>query len=168
VSADLRRYFRHWFAQAEIDDLVQSTLTAVSAKLHKFEDRGDNAFIRWVYGFARTEARAGLRRRRRNDDRLDALARRITPPHMNPSSQIDREQRLEMIWQAAKQLPDAQRRAIENDLAGGDAGTLAEQEKVGRGSARMIQSRARRKLRVLVHEHMVKRPATRSPSTPAG
>ncbi len=139
-------------------DLVQSTIAAVYVKLEQFEDRGEHAFIRWVFGFARIELLRLLDRRSREREALHALARQPTPARTGLSSQVERQQRLALVIRASEQLVDGQRRAVDNLLAGGNAAALAKRAKIQRGSARMVQTRAIRKLRKLVQ------PTNRTPS----
>jgi RNA polymerase sigma factor (sigma-70 family) len=167
LQPDLERFFARWFGPSQLDDLVQSTLIAVFAKLDKFEDHGDGSLVRWTHGFARYEARMALRKQARRDARHAAFERDPKPSPTHLSAKIDRLQQIEIMHQEAKKLRDLYYRAIENELAGGDAGTFAEREKIGRGSARVVRSRAQKKLRNLVHARMAApRTPNGSPSTP--
>ncbi len=163
VETDLRRYFSRRFGPEDIDDLVQATLVAVFSKLRKFEDRGESSFLRWVYGFASNEARMAMRERMRRNHRLAELEGDPKRPRTSPSSKLDRKRRMELIRAEAAELRSLYRRAIENELAGGDAGTFAAQEQLGRNAARVVRGRAFKQIRARLG---AKRPATRSPSTP--
>lgn len=109
-----------------------------------------------------------MRSRTRRDHRHAVLEWAEVSHDTNLSSKIEHMQRMAIVRRELKRLRAAQRRVIENELAGGDAGTLAAAEKIERNAARMLRTRARRKLRALVHERMANpRAVTPSPSTPS-
>lgn len=175
LSKKLDSYFRRNFPSSDSDELVSATLEAVLAKLHTFEDRGDSAFMRWVYGFARYEAQMAMRSRERREARHVAFGRDEPSPETSPITKLELVQQLSLVLRQAERLSVAQQRAIKNDLRGGNAKSLAKKQAISNAAARMLQTRARRKLNKLVRERMAnprprtpaptpKRPSTRTPT----
>lgn len=163
IAPELERYFARRVSSSEIDDLVQTTIMAVFAKLNQFKGRGHDAFMRWIYGFARFEAQQAMRSRKRRDARHEAYQQNQPPPPTSLISKIARMQKRVIVRRALTRLNAKQRRAIENDLEGGNAKTLAKALELEPGAARMLQTRARRKLYELVHNGLA-RPRSRPPA----
>jgi RNA polymerase sigma factor (sigma-70 family) len=154
LAAELDPYFRRWVGEAEADDLTQKTLMAVARKLPDFEVRADQPFIRWVRGIAHIQVMEALRQQRRRERRADRFAGldQGQAPATNLNSHLARAENLELLEQELEKLDSPYRRAIENDLAGGDAGTLAAREHIKRGSARTRRRRAYALLRDLLRK----------------
>lgn len=167
VAPELHKYFARRLPASEVDDLVHTTLMAVLAKLHLFEGLSDSAFMRFVYGFARNEIQSAMRSWRRRDARHAAFEREQALPRTSLGSKIQRAQHQAILRYALTKLNEYQQRAIENDLEGDNAKVLADKLKVAPPAARMLQTRARRKLRKLVLEQIDSpRPRTPVPPTP--
>ena len=128
-------------------DLVQETMLIVCMKLPDFEFRSEAAFIAWVYRIAHFSALMAHRQWERTAKSARALGLVERPPSRKGSSLLVRLERLERTLGEIERLPSAQRRAIENLLAGGTAKELAERLGIAWVTVRVLESQAMARLR---------------------
>lgn len=152
LFAALRRYFGREFDDVEAVELSQRTVTAIVRQLPGFEFRG--TLTNWVYGVARNQALVEHRTRRRQAALRDAVALVAPRSTTSPTSRVHAQELLAIALEELAKLPPYYRRAIENDLKGGDIESLAKREGIPRSTARVRRFRAIERLRRLVAARM--------------
>lgn len=161
----LRRFFRPWgFDEADVEDLAQTTVAAIVHQIPGFVPR--ETLTQWVFGIARNQARLVLRKRQARHKFEQERPYSPPPSPTSPSSHVHRRKLLEIVGEELAQLAPHEQRAIENDLAHGDAGTLAEHENIARSSARTRRRRAKLKLRQRVLARLEGESARAPPAPP--
>lgn len=151
VAADLRPFFRRWFDEDEVKDLVQTTLMTVHRKLPQFEVRPGEPFLRWVRTIARIEAQEALRQRARARRLAAAAELAAAPPSPSPKvSWLDRSRLWGALRASLAKLSSRYRVVIENDLQEGDDVALARRHRIVPGTVRTRRRRAHQLLRRLL------------------
>lgn len=153
LSVELRRFFGRCFDRNATEDLVQITALVVMRKFDEFRPAGPTAFRNWVFAIAARQARAYAHEPRREQARRNRLQECPDPtPMHSPGAELLRRERLALIAECLARLPAEQRRAIESDLEGDDARSLADREGISVGGARVRRHRALARLRELLVE----------------
>lgn len=164
LLSELELFFRRLVGETDASDLAQMTMIIVMDKLPQFEMIPGKPFLNWVHAIARTQFQEACRKHHRRKRLAEGLAQIEQTPQTNLSSHLARAEQLGMIDEALDDLDSHYRRAIENELQGGDAGDLAEREQIKRGSARTRRRRAIQLLRELILGRGKR--DTRTPTTP--
>lgn len=151
LSEELHRFFSNCFDKLSTEDLVQVTALIIMRKFDDFEPEGPHSFRNWVLTIAGRQARAWVYEPLREAARRGKLSSRPSPtPMTSPSAEVLRQEQLGIIADCLPQLPDAQRRALESDLAGDDYESLAAREGITVSGARVRRHRAVLGLRRIV------------------
>jgi len=141
LDSGLRRYFCARWATDVADDLVQRTFVAMLESSAQFEPRGENAFVRWVYGIAKMQNRAKRRVDAIAAVRAKKLAMVAKTPARGLSSFIMLMESVDMLDQQIEQLTAAQQQAVAGFLRKQRGGAL------GPNHSAVRLYRARQKLR---------------------
>ena len=123
LDRGLRRYFRTQWAPDIADDLTQHTFEIMLKKTDRFEPRGENTFVRWVYGIAKMHEREKRRADATAAIRAAKLANAGKTPARGLSSFIMLIESVDMLDQQIEHLTAAQQEAIASFLRkerGGD------------------------------------------------
>jgi len=144
----LRRYFMARVARDVADDLAQSTFVAMLENMDRFEPRGENTFVRWVYGIARNVSSAEHRANTKAARRRGKLAKLAKTPARGLSSFIMLMESVELLDQEIEQLTVAQQQAVAGFLRKERGGALSPNH------CAVTLHRARNKLRRGLTERM--------------
>lgn len=151
LAARLWPRLRGWFVRrvscCDADELVQDTLLVMWQKLPNFEMRCEEAFISWTFRIAHFMALAALRDVKKETKLVQALGQVQRTPSAGLNTRVERAERIALIAAEIDKMPNAERRAVENMLDGGDARDLAARADMKWTSARSLQSRACARLR---------------------
>lgn len=150
LTEELERFFARSFSESDAEDLTQITLMIIHRKLPDFDVDGERPFVHWVRAIARVQMKEAQRQQGRRERREGRVAHVRRTPATNFSSNLNRNERLEMIERELDQLESPYRRVIENDLAEGDVKEFAKAEQIQLGSVRTRRTRAYAKLRALL------------------
>jgi len=162
LSEELRRFFAKHFDTATADDLAQTTVSIILAKLDDFEPRGPHSFRNWVFAIAGNQGRkrrfAPIHEAAR---RAKLVAKPSSTAPTTPSARMLRQQRLEIIARALPELSERHRRTLLSELAGEDYSSIAAREGITVSSVRVRLHRTIRRLQELVAASRA------TPATPA-
>jgi DNA-directed RNA polymerase specialized sigma24 family protein len=166
LHRELRGFFARGFKEPDfIGDVIQD---AVSDILRDLEHAPDDPalFRRWVYSYAGIEALTNKRDRRRELARAD-LHERQDAPAMSASETVVRplidEQQRRLVIEHAQRLRPVYCRALMHVLDGGDYRSLAETERIGRGTASSRIAYAAKIVRRSIEAARRTRPSNRTP-----
>lgn len=147
----LRRYLYRLVDEADLDDIVQNTMTKAFTRLHQFS--GDAAFITWVISIGRNEALGHFRK--------NAAYRKLVPvasdgtvtlddgtnvPLMLPGYEdrtVERRNAHETIHRAVDRLSAEQRLAMRMKLDGYNDKEIAERLDKSTAATKSILHRAK-------------------------
>ncbi|MBI4602959.1 MAG: sigma-70 family RNA polymerase sigma factor [Planctomycetes bacterium] len=106
----IRARGRSLAAGQEPEDVLQETFLRATESIARFEDRGEESFLRWLHGIARNVELEGARRPRETLS-LEA-AERAESQDPSPSRGLRREERRERLERAIASLPDHYREVV--------------------------------------------------------
>jgi RNA polymerase sigma factor (sigma-70 family) len=159
MSAELLRFFRVAFQEADATDLAQETSIVVLSKLEAFEPRDSDSFRRYLLKVASFQAKSKRRASTRAYDRQAKRPACDDAPGLSPHSVLLGQERRDLLDRWIPELPDIFRRALEHELAGGDDQALAEREGISLITARTRRVRAHARLKDLIERARVTVPS---------
>jgi RNA polymerase sigma-70 factor (ECF subfamily) len=107
-------------------------------------------FAAWLFITARNRCISELRRKRLRTISLDAST--ILPAHeKTPEQAASDQERLAAIHAALEQLPEPYKQTILQSLDGGSPEEIAHTQNISRGTVKSRLSRARQKMKLLLH-----------------
>ena len=160
----LYRFFANKL-DADVDELVQSTLTACLNAREQF--RAEASFRTYLFTIARHQLYRYLRKRRADDERLDFSTTSVAQLVTTPGTRMDRDAAHRRLVEALRQLPVDQQTLIElyywEDL---EIAELAEIFEAPSGTIRVWLHRARKALRDRLGDEVASFTGRRSDETP--
>lgn len=139
-------------------DLLQETYLAAHRTFDRFEDRGDDAFVRWLCQIAENCIRAradyhGAAKRRppAELEHASSVLDRVEKGTLGPVTRAERTERRQQLVLAMEELPREEREAmLLRHFEGRDLETIAERLGTSATSARRILGRATVRLGALL------------------
>uniref|UniRef100_UPI0031DDE6FF sigma-70 family RNA polymerase sigma factor n=1 Tax=Saccharothrix mutabilis TaxID=33921 RepID=UPI0031DDE6FF len=137
-----------WLDAASVEDVVQEALIGVLLVLPSFRARGENSFVRLVYGVASRKVVDAIRRSVRDRADLAAEPPEVVDPDPTPEQHLLRRERAERVAELLRLLPEAKRELLVLRVAVGlSAEDTARALGMSAGSVRVAQHRALQVLR---------------------
>lgn len=162
IDDRLHRYFAARVDEQWAGDLVQEANETVWRKLPSFAAQHEQAFSRWVVSIARMLV---MRVRQRGLPRsaqvveFDSLD--FVNPGTGPSTALRRRERARVLESELRHLATPQRRALVDQLEGGDVRSFAAREGLALTTVRTHRRRGRQRVQARVVRR-VQTPETRS------
>jgi len=129
-------------------DLVQEVLILLVRKLSAF--RGDSRFLTWLYTVTRNQALDALRKRRKEEEKMERFGHHTTshPPFPAAEERLDSQAILEVVAGFLNDLPQRQREVFQlADLQGLSSPEIGEILGIKAGGVRAALFKARRTIR---------------------
>nr|BFE52493.1 hypothetical protein GCM10017745_59200 [Saccharothrix mutabilis subsp. capreolus] len=137
-----------WLDAASVEDVVQEALLGVFQVLPSFRARGENSFVRLVYGVAARKVVDAIRRSVRDRADLTAEPPEVVDPDPTPEQHLLRREQAERVAELLRLLPEAKRELLVLRVAVGlSAEDTARALGMSAGSVRVAQHRALQVLR---------------------
>jgi len=136
-----------------VEDIGQEVFLSVYKSIGNFETGRGIPFSAWLFITARNRCISELSKKRRPvisiEETAGLLSRENTPEQI-----ASRGERLLAIHAALEQLPEPYRQTILQSLRGETVEEIARKNRIRRGTVKSRLSRARQKMKLLLHEHL--------------
>jgi RNA polymerase sigma-70 factor, ECF subfamily len=136
-----------------VEDIGQEVFLSIYKSMRSFNVQRGVPFSAWLFITARNRCISELRRKRPHTFSLDASE--FLPAHeKNPEQAASDEERLAAIRAALEQLPEPYKQTILQSLDGDSPEEIARTQKISRGTVKSRLSRARQKMKLLLHGNL--------------
>ncbi|EDM79580.1 hypothetical protein PPSIR1_21169 [Plesiocystis pacifica SIR-1] len=148
LGAGLNHWLHHYFAQrfgkTVAEDLAQTAAETVWRLIPTFEPEHPEAFGRWVNRIARILVMREWKRRQA--ERRNAASLLEHNLGTSPSSGVERLEHARMLESEMNRLQSPLRRAVEDQLRGGDVASFARRHGLPEATVRTHRRRGRKRL----------------------
>jgi RNA polymerase sigma-70 factor (ECF subfamily) len=135
-----------------VEDIGQEVFLSVYKSIRSFSIQRGVPFSAWLFITARNRCISELRRKKQSsvsmESTVDLPAREKTPEQAASD-----EERILAIHAALEQLPEPYRHTVLQSLRGDSPEEIARTNRISPGTVKSRLSRAREKMRLLLHEH---------------
>lgn len=136
-----------------VEDIGQEIFLSVYKSIRSFNTQRGVPFAAWLFITARNRCISELRRKPLRTISLDTSS--ILPAHEKTPEQLaSDEERLVAIHAALEQLPEPFKQTILQSLDGDSPEEIARLQNISRGTVKSRLSRARQKLKLLLHNNL--------------
>ncbi|EDM78405.1 hypothetical protein PPSIR1_06136 [Plesiocystis pacifica SIR-1] len=157
-------YFERRFPYHLARDLAQQSNELIWERFSSFAPVHDEAFARWVGSVARIQALRAARGQSRRDAELgrDVDLSALVHDGTGPITALERQEKRDLLARELDRLAEPFRRAVEDQLAGGDVESFAKKEATAAATIRTRRHRAKIELKRRIR---AKLRASATPST---
>jgi RNA polymerase sigma-70 factor (ECF subfamily) len=134
-----------------VEDIGQEVFLSVYKSIRSFNVNRGVPFSAWLFITARNRCISELRRKTRPAIPIDQMVN-LRALEKSPEQSANEEERLLAIHAALEQLPEPYRQTILQSLRGDSPEEIARNNGISRGTVKSRLSRAREKMRLLLHE----------------
>ena len=135
-----------------VEDIGQEVFFSLYKSIRNFDvDRGI-PFSAWLFITARNRCISELRKKKRNTTPIEFVSG-LASHEKTPEQSASDEERLLAIHAALEQLPEPYRQTIVQSLRGDSPEEIARSDRISQGTVKSRLSRARQKMKLLLHEH---------------
>jgi RNA polymerase sigma-70 factor, ECF subfamily len=136
-----------------VEDIGQEVFLSIYKSLKSFNIQRGVPFAAWLFITARNRCISELRRKHPQTISIEITG--IPPMHeKTPEQSASDEERLAAIHTALEQLPEPYKQTILQSLDGNSPEEIARTHKISRGTVKSRLSRARQKMKLLLHENL--------------
>jgi len=136
-----------------VEDLGQEIFVNLYKSIRAFDVHRKVPFSAWLFITARNRCISELRKRNWPAVPLEEMPDHLQAHGKTPEQNASEEERLTAIHAALEQLPEPYRRTILQSLRGDSPEEIAINNRISRGTVKSRLSRAREKLRLILHTH---------------
>jgi RNA polymerase sigma-70 factor (ECF subfamily) len=134
-----------------VEDIGQEIFLSVYKSIRSFSISRGVPFSAWLFITARNRCISELRRKNRPVISIEQMVN-LPAREKTPEQNANEEERLLAIHSALEQLPEPFRRTIMQSLRGDSPEEIARSNGISRGTVKSRLSRAREKMKLLLHE----------------
>ena len=134
-----------------VEDIGQEVFLSVYKSIRAFNVNRGVPFSAWLFITARNRCISELRRKSRPAISIEQMAN-LPAREKTPEQSANEEERLSAIHAALEQLPEPYRQTILQSLRGDSPEEIARNNGISRGTVKSRLSRAREKMKLLLHE----------------
>jgi RNA polymerase sigma-70 factor (ECF subfamily) len=134
-----------------VEDIGQEIFLSIYKSIRNFDIRRGIPFSAWLFITARNRCISELRRKKQRSVSIDFIAR-LSSEERTPEEAASDEERLLAIHAALEQLPEPYRETIIQSLRGDSPEEIARNARISPGTVKSRLSRARQKMKLLLHE----------------
>ncbi len=134
-----------------VEDIGQEVFLSVYKSIRSFNVSRGVPFSAWLFITARNRCISELRRKNRPSISIEQMVQ-IPSGERTPEQNANEEERLLAIHAALEQLPEPYRRTILQSLRGDSPEEIARNDGISRGTVKSRLSRAKEKMKLLLHE----------------
>jgi RNA polymerase sigma-70 factor (ECF subfamily) len=140
-------------SEQTVEDIGQEVFLSIYKSIRSFDTQRGVPFAAWLFITARNRCISELRRKHLRTISLDASA--LIPAHEQTPEQIvsDKEWH-SAIRMALEQLPEPYKQTILQSLDGESPEDIARTQNISRGTVKSRLSRARQKMKLLLHGNL--------------
>jgi RNA polymerase sigma-70 factor, ECF subfamily len=136
-----------------VEDIGQEIFLSIYKSIRGFNVHRGVPFSAWLFITARNRCISELRRKNRSTIPAENVAN-VPAREKTPEQVASEEERLLAIHAALEQLPEPYRHTILQSIRGDSAEEIARSNRISDGTVKSRLSRARAKLRLLLHERL--------------
>lgn len=153
------RYHRHLLNfiyrlvgdEQTVEDIGQEVFFSLYKSIRNFDvDRGI-PFSAWLFITARNRCISELRKKKRDTTPIEFVGG-LASHEKTPEQSASEEERFLAIHAALEQLPEPYRQTIMQSLSGDSPEEIARSNRISQGTVKSRLSRARQKMKLLLHE----------------
>ncbi len=134
-----------------VEDIGQEVFFSVYRSIKAFDTSRGVPFSAWLFITARNRCISELRKKSLPLVSIEKLGT-LSAPEKTPEQAVGEEERLMAIRTALEQLPEPYRQIILQSLRGDSTEEIARSNGISRGTVKSRLSRARDKMRLLLHD----------------
>ena len=134
-----------------VEDIGQEVFLSIYKSIRTFNVSRGVPFSAWLFITARNRCISELRKKRRSTIPVESIAN-LPAREKTPERTASEEERLLAIHAALEQLPEPFRQTILQSIRGDSPEEIARSNRISDGTVKSRLSRARTKLRELLHE----------------
>jgi RNA polymerase sigma-70 factor, ECF subfamily len=136
-----------------VEDIGQEVFLSIYKSIRSFNTQRGVPFAAWLFITARNRCISELRRKPLRTISLDTST--LLPSHDKTPEQIaSEEERIAAIHAALEQLPEPYKQTILQNLDGDSPEEIARTQNISRGTVKSRLSRARQKMKLLLHGNL--------------
>jgi RNA polymerase sigma-70 factor, ECF subfamily len=133
-----------------VEDIGQEVFLSVYKSIRSFNTQRGVPFAAWLFITARNRCISELRRKKLPAVSLNAILN-FPVREQTPEQTASEEERISAIHTALEQLPEPYKQTILESLRGDSPEEIARNNQISRGTVKSRLSRARQKMKMLLH-----------------
>jgi RNA polymerase sigma-70 factor, ECF subfamily len=133
-----------------VEDLGQDVFLSIYKSIRRFDVQRGVPFSAWLFITARNRCISELRKKKKSEISMEKAVD-LRSPDQSPEQAASQNERISALREALAQLPDPYRQTLLQSVLGDSPEEIAAHHKISPGTVKSRLSRAREKLRFLLH-----------------